>query len=230
MPALSATLTLPVPFPIVGESPGGEGPFPVVLALHGYAMDAPTMLALGRRLVPHGVLLAAAQGPHSTIVPGTEKGDRSVGFHWGVSKDPQENRALHRAVVTTALEWCLSQGGDPSRVALLAFSQPCSFDYRLALDPPAGRPLRAVVGICGGIPGEWADGEGAATAASRQTDVLHVSTLEDPWYSMAKIARYSGLLASRYRSATHLVLPGGHRIPSAAADAIRRFLEATLQP
>jgi predicted esterase len=230
MPALSSTLTIPVPFPVVAESPGGNGPFPIVLALHGYAMDAKGMLDLSRRLVPPGVLLAAAQGPHSTIVPGTESGARNVGFHWGVSKDPRENRALHRAVVAAALEWSVSQGGDPSRVALLAFSQPCSFDYRLALDPPGGVPLRAAVGICGGIPGEWADGDGAATPASRATDVLHVSTLEDPWYSTVKIARYSGLLASRYRSATHIVLPGGHRIPSAAAGRIRLFLESALAP
>lgn len=223
------TLSLSVPFHIEAEAPEGGGPFPVVLALHGYAMDAPTMRGLARRLVPAGVLLVVPQGPHSTLVPGTEQSEgRRIGFHWGVSEEPRETRALHRAAVAAAIDWAAARGGDSARVALLGFSQPCSFDYRLALDPPHGKPFAAVVGICGGIPGEWPKGEGRATAASRATDALHVSTLDDPFYAPARIASFSARLAERFRCAGHLVLPGGHRVPSAAGEPVRRFLAGAL--
>jgi predicted esterase len=226
---LEATLSIPIPFRLIAERPSGDGPFPIVLSIHGYAMDAVAMLALSRRLVPEEALLVAPQGPFSTLVPGTEgSSDRKAGFHWGVSTDPRENRAAHRSAVAAALEWAAAQGGDRERTALLGFSQPCSLDYRLALDPPAGGPLRAVIGICGGIPGEWAEGEGRASDASRACDVLHVSTLEDPFYPLEKVARFSSPLAARFRCATHLVLPGGHRIPTAAQEPVRRFLVTAL--
>lgn len=230
MPAVSATISLPLPFHLVGERPDGDGPFPVAVAIHGFAMDGATMLALAQRLVPEGALLVAPQGPHSTLVPGTEAAARQVGYHWGVARDAVENRAIFRTAMTAAIDWAEEQGGDPARVALLGFSQPCSFAHRLALDPPHGLPFRGVVAICGGVPGEWLEGKGEATEASRATDVLHVSTLEDPWYPPEKITRFAPALAARFRSATHLVLPGGHRIPSAAQESVHRFLSDVLRP
>lgn len=232
MTPLAATLTLGIPLPLVAVRPAGAGPFPILLALHGYAQDAASMLPVARRLAPEGVLLVVPRAPHSTIVPGSETGpERRSGFHWGVAPDHAENRALHRAAVAAALAWAGENGGDLARAALLGFSQPCSFDYRLALDPPHGRPFRALVGICGGLPGEWNDApDGGATDASRAADALHVSTLGDPFYPLARIAGFSARLAARFRSATHLVLPGGHRVPSAAHRPVSRFLAGALNP
>ncbi|HEV8268682.1 MAG TPA: hypothetical protein VGR00_10625, partial [Thermoanaerobaculia bacterium] len=105
----------------------------------------------------------------------------------------------------------------------------CSFNYRLALDPPHGRPFRAIVGICGGLPGEWlaenAMPEG--TSASKRTAVLHVSTKDDPFYPASKIEPYGRHLAARFGRAEHRLYDGGHRIPSAAADVIRAVLAAS---
>jgi pimeloyl-ACP methyl ester carboxylesterase len=42
---------------------------------------------------------------------------------------------------------------DPARVFLLGFSQSCALNYRFAFTHPDR--LRGVVGICGGIPGDW---------------------------------------------------------------------------
>ena len=83
---------------------------------------------------------------------------------------------------------------------LAGFSQPCSFNYRLAAAPPDGLPFSAVLAFCGGVPGEWT-GPGEPTAASAAADVLHVSTNHDPYYPESRIAPYAEILASRFRSA-----------------------------
>src|SRR5204862_4598100 len=123
------------------------------------------------------------QGPHSTLVPGKEREGRA-GFHWGVTPRVQEVRGLHRSAVDKAIGWATSHGGDPARISLAGFSQPVSHNYRLAFDPPHGHPFRALVGICGGIPGEWADGASSGGAnsdgAARPTAVFHASASEDP--------------------------------------------------
>ncbi|MGZ6970825.1 MAG: hypothetical protein ACXVID_04115, partial [Thermoanaerobaculia bacterium] len=96
---------------------------------------------------------------------------------------------------------------------------------RLALAPPHGVPFRAIAAVCGGIPGEWKSSD-PGTGASRETDVLHVSTREDEIYSLDKIAHYRERLAARFRSATHSLYDGGHRVPSASANEVKAFLAA----
>lgn len=221
----TATLSVPVPFRIVTREPGpARRPAPIVLALHGYAMDADVMLELASRFVPERFLLVSVEGPHSTLVPGSEGSDAKRGFHWGVSPRNDENRALHRAALGTAIAWALENGGDVDRVSLVGFSQPCSYDYRAALHPPHGRAFRAVVGICGGIPGEWTDDEPPATEASKIAHALHVGTREDPFYPLERVAAFEKRLAWRFASARHEVYDGGHRVPSAAQDLVSRFL------
>lgn len=222
----TATLSVSVPLRIVTrELAPGERPAPVVLALHGYAMDAGVMLELASRFVPERFLLASVEGPHSTFVPGSEAADGKRGFHWGVSPRNEENRALHRAAVEAAIAWALENGGDADRVSLVGFSQPCSFGYRTALAPPHGRPFRTVVGICGGLPGEWTDHEPPATEASLETHVLHIGTREDPFYPLDKVSVFERRLATRFASARHELYDGGHRVPSAAQGSLSAFLD-----
>ena len=229
---LSGEVTVRIPARVLGLDPirPAEGTLPpVLLGLHGYAMDAASMLPLLRRMVPdESWMIVALQGPHTTLVPGTEEtADRRRGFHWGVSPRPEETRAAHREAVSGALDWIASHRGDVGRVSLVGFSQPCSFNYRLAAAPPDGLPFAGVVALCGGVPSEWT-GPGDPTPASAATDVLHVSTNHDPYYPAERIAPYRGILASRFRSAEHVLFDGGHRIPSASLPKVRAFLEAAL--
>ena len=224
---LEATLSIPVPFHLHAVRPEGPGPFPILLAMHGYAMDAASMLSLAGRMA-EGFLLVAPEGPHSTLIPGNEASpERRSGFHWGVSSRTEDNRATHRASVAAAIAWAVRQGGDQKRVSLLGFSQPCSFNYRLAIDPPHGEAFRALVALCGGIPGEWSADplpKISSQAASSPAAVLHVSTREDPFYPLDRVATFPGILAPRFASVTHRLDDGAHRVPSAAFDEIRAFL------
>jgi predicted esterase len=218
-------LSIPVPlrlFPAVPETLGG--PAPVLLAMHGYAMGPLPMLALAKRFTPSEFLIVSIQGPQSTYAPGSSAAEPRVGFHFGVSRDAEDNRAVHRAAVAAAIEWAGRNGGDATRVSLAAFSHSCSFNYRLALNPPHGVPFRAVVAICGGVPGEWTDGGPEGTSFSKATPVFHVSTRQDEWYPPENSAPYRDRLAARFATAEQLFFDGGHRAPSAAFDEIRAFL------
>ena len=203
----------------------GPRPAPILIGMHGYGQDADSLLPVLVQVAPPGFLVLSLEGPESAYLEGASNSVPKRGFHWGASTRPDDNRAVHRACVAEAISWAGAHGGDPARVVLFGFSQPCSFNYRLALAPPHGVPFRAIAAICGGIPGEWKTND-PGTTASRETDVLHVSTREDEIYSLDKVAHYRERLASRFRSAAHRLYEGGHRVPSASFADVREFLAA----
>lgn len=221
-------VSIPVPLRLFAAPPAkaSREKAPVLLALHGYAMDAPQMLGLAKRFAPRSFLIVSIRGPQSAYTPGASAEEHKTGFHFGVSPEAEDNRAVHRAAVAAAIEWADGHGGDPGRISLAGFSHSCSFNYRLALAPPHGLPFRAIVGICGGLPGEWKNVGTPGTALSKVTPVLHVSTRQDEWYPPEKVASYKERLEARFASAGHLVFDGGHRAPSAAFEPIRAFLSA----
>jgi predicted esterase len=188
-------------------------------------MHAATLFPLLERMAPDGCGVVAVEGPQSAFLPGETLGPAgSRGFHWGVSPRHEDNQAVHRAAVAAAIAWAVERGADEGRVSLLGFSQPCSLGYRLALDPPHAHPFPAVVGLCGGLPGEWTE-PGPGTVLSEATHVLHVSTDADEYYPLERVAPFAGLLSSRFASVRHEVHAGGHRIPSTAIPVVRAFLE-----
>lgn len=224
--AAEAVLSVPIPLRLLAVgATGPERSAPILLGMHGYGHDAESLLPVLLGIAPAGALVLSLQGPESALLEGTNTSDPRRGFHWGVSPHAEDNRALHRASITEAIAWAGARGGDPNRVLLFGFSQPCSFNYRLALDPPGGVPFRAIAAICGGIPGEWTANE-PGTSFSRETDVLHVSTRADEFYALEKVAPYRERLQARFRAVTHSLYDGGHRVPSASASEVRAFLAA----
>jgi predicted esterase len=228
-PYLEDVAAVSVPMRLFAIVPEGPGPFAVLLGLHGYAMRAKPFLGLMRQFAPEGFLLVSIQGPHSAFVPGAElsaAGER--GYHWGVSESPADNQAGHRACLAAAIGWAVERGGDPGRISLAGFSQPCAHNYRASLDPPHARPFRALIALCGGLPGEWVerDDRPEGSGASRETSALHVSTLDDPFYPPERIAGFGAMLGTRYRLARHARYEGTHRAPSAAFPEIRSLLAA----
>ncbi len=221
---VEAFLSVEVPLRLLARRPEERRPAPILLGMHGYGMDAESLLAVLVKVAPPSFLVVSLQGPHSTLVSGVDDAEQKRGFHWGVSPRAEDNRLVHRRAVVAALAWAAENGGDRGRMVLAGFSQPCSFNYRLAADPPDGVSFTAILAFCGGVPGEWA-GPGEPTGASGAADVFHVSTNHDPYYPAARIAPYREILASRFRSAAHLLYDGGHRVPSASFADVRAFLE-----
>ncbi len=220
----TASIEVPLQlFPLLPETPR---PFPLLLGLHGYGMHAATLFPLLARMAPEGWGVIAVEGPQSAFLPGEALGPAGArGFHWGVSPRNEDNQAVHRAAVAAAIAWGVERGADASRVSILGFSQPCSFNYRLALAPPHGLPLRVVVGLCGGLPGEWAEASPGSAASSAATHALHVSTDADEYYALDRVAPFAALLSSHFGSARHEIHHGGHRVPSTAIPVVKAFLE-----
>ena len=116
--------------------PAGDGPFPTVIALHGWGASAHDLLGLAPVLVGGEALVLCPQGPVSVpIGPGLH------GYGWfplEPGKPPNEEEfrkgaGALRAFLDAALEL---HPIDPERVILVGFSQGGAMAYEWALSEP----------------------------------------------------------------------------------------------
>ena len=100
----------------------------------------------------------------------------------------------HRALLD--LIETLAAGGVARResVFLLGFSQTCALNFRFAFTH--AETLRGVVGICGGMPGDWETSEVYRTTAA---SVLYLHGARDEFYPPGRVAAYGEQLRRRAR-------------------------------
>src|ERR671933_1576431 len=136
-------------------APRGDAPAPLVVALHGYGSNKGWMMREAREFAPEGFAVAALQGVHQHLKEPKEKGaPLRYGFGWLTNFRPEESVALHHRAVLDLVETLVARGvALRERVFLLGFSQSCALNYRFAFTHREA--LRGVVGICGGMPGDW---------------------------------------------------------------------------
>jgi predicted esterase len=79
--------------------------------------------------------------------------------------------------------------------------------------------VRGVIGICGGLPGDWDQETARSNAAA-----LHICTREDEYYPTQVTDTYAERLRRRVAEVEVHTLEGGHRIPSAAGPLIQNWL------
>lgn len=194
----------------------GGGQQPVILALHGYAMTPEEMLRLTEPLVGDGCTIAALRGPHQVWINGDEPTRRRAAFHWGTNFEPQHARRVHHDIVATVIR---ELDVPASRVVLLGFSQSVSFNYRFVCTYPDA--ACGVIGICGGLPGDWDEAPYKSTTAA----ALHIATREDRWYSPEVTGQYPERLRRRFAEVEFHLLDGAHRMPSTAGPMVREWLE-----
>ena len=94
------------------------------------------------------------------------------------------------------------------RRVLLGFSQPVSLNYRFAEAHPDA--VRGVVGICGGLPGDWDDEHPGRIGAA----VLHIARGQDEFYPAERTEQYARRLRLRCDDVEFHLLEGGHTFPS----------------
>jgi predicted esterase len=135
--------------------PGAESHAPLLIALHGYGAFKEQMMREAQQMAPEGFAIASLQGFHQHIKePRQPGGPLRYGFGWLTSYRSEESVAVHHQAVIDLIQRLAGEGvADASRVFLLGFSQSCALNYRFAFTHP--EHLRGVVGICGGIPGDW---------------------------------------------------------------------------
>ena len=108
------------------------------------------------------------------------------------------------------------------RRVLLGFSQPVSLNYRFAQAHPDA--VRGVVGICGGLPGDWDDQRPGRIGAS----VLHIARREDEFYTAERTEQYASRLRLRCDDVEFHLLEGTHRFPSRSGPVWESWLNRIL--
>jgi len=199
--------------------PGTSAPAPLLIALHGYGAHKRYMMREAQLMAPEHFAIASLQGFHQHMKePREAGGPLRFGFGWLTNFRSDESVALHHRAVIDLIETLADEGiADPARVFLLGFSQSCALNYRFAFTHPDR--LRGVIGICGGIPGDW---ETSPTYHHADVDVLHLAGTRDEFYPPERVRDYERQLQTRARSVEFRSYDAAHEIvPEMRPDVVQ---------
>src|SRR5215204_3409698 len=201
----------------------GGGAAPLLVALHGYGSNKDWMLREARQHVPEGFAVAALQGPHQHIKEPREKGGPlRYGFGWLTNFRPEESVALQQRAVLDLIESLVARGvAQSERVFLMGFSQSCALNYRFAFTHRDR--LRGVVGICGGMPGDW---DTSAVYGETRASVLHLSGTRDEFYTPERVADYAERLRRRSPDVETRAYDAAHEFVPEMRGDVRAWLAA----
>lgn len=196
---------------------------PLLVALHGYGSNKSWALREARKFAPAGFAVAAVQGPHQHIKEPREPGGAlRYGFGWLTNFRAEESVALHhRALLDLVSSLVAESIADARRVFLFGFSQSCALNYRFAFTH--ADVLRGVVGVCGGLPGDW---ETSRLYTPTEAAVLHLAGTRDEFYGPDRVAAYAGRLRLRSRDVEFKTYDAGHELTPAMSESIRAWLAA----
>lgn len=201
--------------------PAGAGPRPLLIALHGYGASKRQMMREARQMAPGDFAIAALQGFHQHIrEPKEEGGPLRFGFGWVTNFHPEESIALHHQALLDLIRQLTKEGiADGGRIFLLGFSQTCALNFRFAFTHADS--LRGMIGICGGLPGDWETGE---QYRQTQASVLYLHGEGDEFYPPARVAGYSEQLGQRASDVTVKSYQAGHEIIQPMREDVRAWL------
>jgi phospholipase/carboxylesterase len=144
------------------------------------------------------------------------------GFGWLTSFRPEESVAIHHRALLDLIADLTSEGvADASKIYLLGFSQTCALNYRFAFTHP--EVLTGVIGVCGGIPGDWDTNHKYHGA---ELDVFHLAGTRDEFYTPERVCDYEKQLATRARSVTFKSYDAAHEIVPHMREDIRQWLQS----
>jgi phospholipase/carboxylesterase len=197
-------------------------PAPLLIVLHGYGANKRQMMREAKQFAPANFAIASLQGFHQHLKePREPGGPLRFGFGWLTNFHPEDSIAIHHQALRDLINTLIAEGvAEPDRVFLLGFSQSCALNYRFAFTYPD--QLRGVIGICGGLPGDWETSE-----AYQKTDatVLHLAGVNDEFYSPSQTAGYRETLLRRAKSVSFESFEAGHEIVPAMRAYLRTWLE-----
>ncbi len=193
----------------------------LVVTLHGFGQTPEAMLHLTRKLFGPRHIIASLQGPNQFFL---DEKTLQVGYGWNTNRHAASSIRLHHDMVLHVLnEAGREQGIPPQRRILAGFSQPVSLNYRFAGTFPDA--VRGVVGVCGGLPGDWETGSYQPVTAA----VLHIARREDEYYPPAVTEQYPARLRLRVMDQEFHLIDGGHRVPSQGRAIVEGWLGRVLR-
>ena len=204
----------------------GATPAPLLIALHGYGANMKQMMREAKQIAPKGFSIVSLQGFHQHLKdPKEPGGPLRFGFGWLSNFHPEESvRVHHQALLDLIATLTAEKIADSGRVFLLGFSQTCALNYRFAFAHPD--LLRGVIGICGGLPGDW---ETSDVYKPTDTAVFHLAGKRDEYYSPERVRDYEERLKLRAKDVTFKSYDAAHEIVPAMRDDIRAWLEKGIE-
>ena len=198
-----------------------SGPAPLLITLHGYGASKWHALREAQAIAPARFAIASLQGPHQHLrEPKTPGGPLRFGFGWLTNFRPEESVAIHHRALLELIDSLSGEGiADRKRVFLLGFSQSCALNYRFAFTHP--NILRGVIGICGGMPGDW---ETSELYQPTQAGVFHLSGEHDEYYPTSRVSGYAAQLRMRAGDVEFKGYDAKHEIVLRMRDDIRAWL------
>lgn len=198
-------------------------PAPLLIALHGYGANKRQMMREARQMAPPKFAIAAMQGLHQHMkAPKEAGGPLRFGFGWLTNFHPEESVAIHhQAVLDLIATLTADHVADPQNVFLLGFSQSCALNYRFAFTHTD--VLRGVIGICGGLPGDWQTNQSYSKTG---TAVFHLAGNHDEFYPPERVGNYAEQLRLRASDVTFKGYEGGHDFVPEMQGDIRAWLES----
>lgn len=184
-------------------------PAPLLIAVHGYGAHKRYMMREARAVGDERFAIASIQGPHQHYHR-TKDGGYRVGFGWLTDHKPDEYVRLHHRFVLDVIDKLAGDGLiDRSRVVLFGFSQACALNFRFAFTH--GESLRAIVGVCGGIPGDLDENQ---TYKPFDAKTFYLYGDDDEFYTQEQFAGFNKRLdemlpnyASKHYTAKHEITP-----------------------
>ena len=201
--------------------PASNSPAPLLIALHGYGAFKEQIMREAQLMAPDNFAIASVQGFHQHIKePRQPGGPLRYGFGWLTSYRSEESVAVHHQALLDLIRILTEEGvADPSRVFLLGFSQSCAVNYRFAFTHP--ERLRGVIGICGGLPGDW---EESGLYREASFDVFHLAGTRDEFYGPERVANYEQQLGRRARSVKFKSYDAAHEIVPEMRTDVKQWL------
>jgi predicted esterase len=193
---------------------------PLLVTLHGFGENPETMLQLTEKMFDQRPVIAALQGPNQFFLGADTS---KVGYGWITSRQPADSIRLHRDMVLHVLEEVGREFAiPPERRLLVGFSQAVALNYRFAATCPDA--VRGVVGVCGGVPGDWESPSYHPVNAA----LLHIAGREDAYYPPGVTGHYLERLRLRAADVEFHMVDGGHRMPSAGNLIVGKWLKRVL--
>jgi phospholipase/carboxylesterase len=196
-------------------------PAPLLIALHGYGANKRQMMREARAMAPPGFAIASLQGFHQHMKEPLEPGGPlRFGFGWLTNFKPEESVAVHHQALLDLRAEQVERGvADETRIFLLGFSQSCAMNFRFAFTH--SDVLRGVIGICGGLPGDW---ETSQSYKKTEASVLYLSGTRDEFYPPERVADYEERLKLRAADVEWHAHDAGHEFVQSMRDDVRSWL------
>lgn len=197
-------------------------PAPLLIALHGYGANKRQIMREAKLMVPEGFAIASLQGFHQHMrEPKEPGGPARFGFGWLSNFRPEESVALHhQALLDLIAQLTMKEVVDSQKIFLLGFSQSCALNYRFAFTYP--ERLRGVIGICGGIPGDWTTSQ---LYEPSRASVFHLAGTRDDFYTPERVKDYARELHTRAEDVEFRSYDAAHEIVPAMRSDVHAWLE-----